>query len=273
MRSQSTAAPLLMEEQPATQTVEPVRDVALVPATTVEPEPVSMIERLAKDPAVDVEKLQRLIDMQRDAQRHQAEAAFNAAFADLQADLPTITERASTDKTTYAPIEDIVEAVRPVLKRHGFSLSFRTEWPEKGVVKVVGILTHRDGHARQSEFQAAADQTGSKNAIQAFGSSVSYGRRYTTTDLLCIVSRKATGARDDDGEGSERPAPPDGFAAWWQGLQAAAARGLKAFEPAWECSEAAFKNYAMKHQRQDVNALKRTAASIKQGVEPSRGGR
>ena len=88
--------------------------------------------------------------------RHQAEQAFNVAFSALQSDIPTIIEKASTDKATYAPLEDIIEPVRPVLSRHGFSLSFRTEWPTEKSVKVIGILTHREGHARQSEFLSAA---------------------------------------------------------------------------------------------------------------------
>src|SRR4051812_23812986 len=140
----------------------------------------AMVERLAANPDVDVVKLEKLIAMQERILDRNAEAAFNAAFAEMAGEIPTVTERGKTDKGTYARLEDIIQAVRPILQRHGFALSHRTEWPEKTLVKVVGILTHREGHSRQSEFLSGADASGSKNAIQGLGSAVAYGRRYTT---------------------------------------------------------------------------------------------
>src|SRR6185295_6009416 len=58
-----------------------------------------------------------------------------------------------------------------------------------------------DGHERTSEFLADADTSGSKNAIQARGSAVSYGHRYTTKDLLNITTREAA---DDASYGLSR---------------------------------------------------------------------
>jgi hypothetical protein len=184
--------------------LEPKPDTAALPATvTAGNDPALMIIELASNPAVDVDKLQRLIDMQKDARRDHAIAAFNQDFARMQAEIPTVIEKGKGDKgMSYARLEDIIETVRPVLQRHGFSLSHQTEWPDKTTIKVVGILTHRDGHERRSEFLASADQTGSKNAIQALGSSNSYGRRYTTKDLLNIVTKE----EDDDGKKSSAPA-------------------------------------------------------------------
>ena len=187
---------------------------------------VLMFERLAKDPAVDVDKLERLIAMQERIMHHNAEAQFNSAFAAMLPEIPTIIERAKTDKTKYAPLEDIVEPLRPILARHEFSVSFRTEWPDTKTVKVIGILTHAAGHARQSEFVSAADTTGSKNAIQALGSAVTYGKRYTLKDLLCIVTRD----EDDDANRAGRPdvADPDGFDVFLDVLATAAMNGTRA---------------------------------------------
>lgn len=191
---------------------------------------VEMIERLA--PTVDVDKLERLIALQERGLARAAEEAFNAAFIRLLRDVPTIIERARTDKTAYAPLEDIIEPLRPILAQHQFSLSFRTEWPDPKLVKVIGILTHAEGHARTSEFLSAADQTGSKNAIQALGSTVTYGKRYVTKDLLCIVTRE----EDDDGSASEtreQPEAPEGFQDWLDNLTAAADEGWDQFKKAW----------------------------------------
>lgn len=224
------------------------KEVALVPADHM-----SQIIALASNPAMDVDKLQRLIDMQKDAMQSNAVAAFNQAFAAMQAEIPTVIEKGRGDKgMSYATLEDIVETVRPVLRKHGFSLSHQTEWPDKTTVKVIGILTHCDGHERRSEFLASSDTSGSKNAIQALGSSNSYGRRYTTKDLLNIVTKH----EDDDGKKAGAKPEPEGYAKWIKHLEATAPSGLKALAAAWECSEVAF----TKHIRVvDWEALKKIA--------------
>lgn len=230
--------------------LEPVRDVSLQPSQPAgELDPmVSMLERLATNPAVDVDKLRQLIDMQERVLNREAEAAFNAAFAVMQGEIPTVEERAKTDKGTYAPLEDIIEVVRPILKQHGFSLSFQTEWPEGGKVKVSGILTHAHGHARRTEFIAGADTSGSKNAIQALGSSVQYGRRYCTKDLLCIVTRE----EDDDGEGSEKhkaPNAPEGYEGFIKALSAAAEKDSKALYAVWNKAEPGLRQHMTRHDK------------------------
>lgn len=218
-----------------------------------------MIERLAAMPEFDVAKLEKLIDMQERILDRNAEAAFNAAFAQMQPDIPTIIEKKSTDKGKYAPREDIVEVVRPILSRHGFSLSFRTEWPEKKTVKVIGILTHREGHSRESAFMSEADTSGSKNAVQALGSAVEYGRRYTTTDLLNIASRGA----DDDGQRSSRPEPPDGFEQWLIDMEALAPEGIQKLQDAWNKSPKAFKEHTTRYYREQWDAMKRKAQAVR----------
>lgn len=179
--------------------------------------PMSVIERFAKDPSIDVGKLERLIEMQKDVMRVQAKQAFDAAFVALQADLPVVDKRGkilSKDKkdvrSRYAKLEDIQEAVKPICQKHGFAIRHRTEWPQDkpGVIRIVGILAHAGGHAEESYFDAPADRNDFRTPIQDMGSTVSYGRRYTTIDLLNITQRGV----DNDGQGgtfvAERPPPP-----------------------------------------------------------------
>jgi hypothetical protein len=217
-----------------------------------------VVERLAANPSVDVDKLERIIALQERILKHTAEAQFNADFSAMLPEIPTIIERAKTDKTKYAPLEDIVEPLRPILARYGFSLAFRTEWPDKATVKVIGILTHKAGHARTSEFMSGADQTGSKNGIQALGSTVSYGKRYTFKDLLCIVTRD----EDDDGRKAGKPpqAPaPDGYDDWLMDLEATAVEGKDALEKAWKASSAPRKAHLVKHEPAKWEALKKVS--------------
>lgn len=239
----------------------------------VEPEPPApqgdhvalMFERLAKDPGVDVEKLERLIAMQERILKHNAESAFNAAFAAMQPEIPVIAERGRTDKASYAELEDIVEAIRPILAKHGFALSHRTEWPDPSRVRIVGILTHREGHQRTSEFLSSADSSGSKNAIQALGSAVSYGRRYTTKDLLNIVTRR----EDDDGlvsESFKAPETPAGYDDWWADMTACSEEGWPKLSQAWGRSSQEYRAYTQRHNKVKWDGLKKKAQAIAPGA-------
>lgn len=180
----------------------------LLPAT-VEPIPVSMlaiIDRAARDPEVDVDKLERLMAMAERLQEREARTQFAAALAIVQPNLPIITEKGrirvpakdgkAGHETPYALWEDINEAIRPVLAENGFALSFRIGHTEEGKVKVTGVLSHRGGHQEETTIILMQDSTGSKNSVQAIGSSVSYGKRYTAMALLNITSR----GEDDDGK-------------------------------------------------------------------------
>ena len=167
-----------------------------------------VIARAARDPSVDIDKMERLIAMQERVQARDAVVAFNAALADLQPSLPVISERGGIKdrggnvQSTYALWEDVNEAIRPHLAEHGFALRFRVN-RESDQISVTGILSHRSGHSEETTLTLPTDSSGSKNAVQAVGSSTSYGKRYTAFALLNITS---TG-EDDDGRkgGDEHP--------------------------------------------------------------------
>lgn len=160
----------------------------------------AVISRAAADPNVDIDKLERLLEMQERIMARDAQAQFDTALAALQPKLPIITEKGEIKnrngevQSTYALWEDISEAITPLLSGHGFSLNFRTR-TEDGSVIVRAVLSHKSGHREETELPLPSDQSGSKNAVQAVGSSVSYGKRYTAGALLNLTSR----GEDDDG--------------------------------------------------------------------------
>jgi len=170
----------------------------------------AVIARAASDPNVNVEKIERLAALYERIKAAEAKTAYMAALSAMQPDLPVIerkgkiTIRAKVDgertgavqqATAYALWEDINEAISPVLKTHGFALSFRTGTAIDGKLTVTGILSHRGGHQEETTLSLMHDSTGSKNSVQAIGSSLSYGKRYTAGALLNITSR----GEDDDG--------------------------------------------------------------------------
>ena len=244
------------------------KDVQLVERQSAMPAPIQndatlMFERLARDPSVDVEKLERLIAMQERIMAHQSKAAFDSAFADMQGEIPAIVERARTNNGTYAPLEDIVAGVRPVLQRHGFSLSHETQWPDAKTVRVIGILTHRDGHEKRTEFLSGADASGNKNAIQGLGSAIAYGRRYTTKDLLCIVTKDEDDDGDKAGRTKDAPVAPDGYDAWFATLDGVASEGMRVWSAAWDKSTEANRKHLAATAPRVLAALKTKAANVR----------
>jgi hypothetical protein len=166
-----------------------------------------VIARAARDPSVDIDKMERLIAMQERVQSRNAEVAFNAALAELQPELPVIDERGGIKdrngniQSTYALWEDVNEAIRPYLAKHGFALRFRVD-RQSDQISVTGILSHREGHKEETTLALPTDTSGSKNAVQAVGSSTSYGKRYTAFALLNITS---TGEDDDGNRAGIKP--------------------------------------------------------------------
>lgn len=164
---------------------------------------ISMIERASSNPNVDLDKLERLLEMQEKIMARNAKAAYAAAFADMQGAIPEIEERGKGHgNITYALWEDVNEKIRPVLAQHGFGLSFKTGRTSDKIT-VTGILSHREGHSEETTMELPADQSGSKNAVQAVGSSTSYGKRYVAMALLNLTSRLPVD-RDDDGAAAGR---------------------------------------------------------------------
>ena len=162
----------------------------------------SMIERAARDPAVDVDKMERLFMMQQQAADRRAKSDYLAAFSALQSELPAIEKRGKGHGAQkFAKFEDVVGKIKGPLAKHGFSLSFRLEHGEK-TIGVIGVLGHAGGHSEETKIVLQADKSGSKNDVQAWGSSVSYGKRYVSLTLLGI----ATEDEDDDGKAVGRAA-------------------------------------------------------------------
>jgi hypothetical protein len=159
-----------------------------------------VIERAARDTNVDIDKMERLMQMHERVVEREAKAAYFDALAMMQPELPIIGERGGIKdrsgnvQSTYALWEDIIGVITPILSRFGFALSFRTG-NEANCVSVTGVLSHRRGHSEQTTLVLPIDTSGSKNAVQSVGSSTSYGKRYTASALLNL----RTGESDDDG--------------------------------------------------------------------------
>lgn len=153
----------------------------------------SRIVELASMPDFDVAKLDKLMDLQEREMKRLAKIAFNKDFTSMQSEITTVTKSKQGHNYKYATLEDIVDIVRPTLEKHGFAVSFGVNTTSDIIVTCT--LMHKEGHSIETTMQLPADKTGSKNAVQAIGSSVSYAKRYTLSSLLNIATRD-----DDDAQ-------------------------------------------------------------------------
>lgn len=182
------------------------------PPVPVESTIFAIIERAARDPGVDIDKLERLIAMQERVQSKQAELEFDNAMAAAQAEMQPVRVDSNNPQTRskYASYAALDNAIRPIYARHGFSLSFDTsDGASDGDVRIVCKVAHRGGHRERPRIDMPADGKGAKGGdvmtrTHAMGSAVSYGKRY----LLGMIFNLAT-TKDDDGNaaGGYKPAP------------------------------------------------------------------
>lgn len=162
---------------------------------------IEVISKAASNPEVDIHKMEKLLDMQERIMNKQSEMQFNSAVAQMQNDIPVISENGEIKvngvvRSKYATFDDILKASKPVMKEHGLAVTFKVDTSE-GFVKVVGILMHVSGHREETTMTLPFDNSGSKNNVQAMGSSISYGKRY----VICAMLNIATGD-DNDGQGN-----------------------------------------------------------------------
>jgi hypothetical protein len=154
---------------------------------------------------LDIEKLRGLFELQKDFMRMQAEQAFHAAMARLQAKLPQINKAGQGKNSKFAKLEDIDVVIRPLLAEEEFSFSFDEESHTDKTVTFAGTISHAMGHSQTKQLTvpidtAAANREGKsiRPAIQDAGSTVSYARRYLLKMHLNIIER------DEDSDGESR---------------------------------------------------------------------
>lgn len=87
-------------------------------------------------------------------------------------------------QSKYAPLEEIINTIRPVLAKHGLSV---IQLPSKtnGEIEVTTMILHESGEWIQSEPLKLKVE---KDTPQGAGSAITYARRYSLSAMLGIES-------------------------------------------------------------------------------------
>src|SRR5262252_2636442 len=172
---------------------------------------ISMIERMAKDDKVDVEKMARILEMRFQLQQQQALTEFNNALAEAQAEMEPVRKDCQNPQTRskFASFFALDEAVRPIYTEQGLTVSFDTDPANSrpGEILVLAYVS-KGAFTRTYKIMMPADGVGAKGGMvmtktHAVGSAVTYARRY----LLSAIFNIATSDSDDDGNAAGRRAP------------------------------------------------------------------
>lgn len=172
----------------------------------------SMIQQ-AIDKGVPVETLERLLAMMKDAKAQWAKEQFDKAMATFQNKCGVIkkTKKVSTNSGTkaysYAPLESIVEQVKDLLNKNGFSYAIQTRTEDKSVVAIC-TAKHVDGHSESSDMKVPlGTKTQMMSDTQVVAAALTFAKRYAFCNVFGIL----TGDEDTNAPAAKSDNPREGF--------------------------------------------------------------
>jgi hypothetical protein len=205
--------------------------------------PMDMLDRAISQGA-NIDVLEKLMSLQERWEKNQGRKAFDEAMASAKAEITPIIKNRTVShgigKASYQheDLAQIARAIDPILSKHGLSYRFRTD-TQGNAVAVTCIISHRDGHSEANSLSAAPDASGSKNSVQAIGSTLTYLQRYALKAALGLAS-----SNDDDA----RVAEPK------QTIDAEQAQNLRDKLTAAKASEAKFLKWARVERIEDIRS-------------------
>jgi hypothetical protein len=171
---------------------------------------ISMFERMARDPSVPMDRIERVMDMMREMRREQSQEDFNNAMADTQRELTPVARDSFNPQTRskYASYHAIDKVIRPVYTKHGIGVSFDEDHnsPE-GFVRVLAFVT-KGRHSQTFHYdspivtQGLAGRT-MMTLTHARASAVTYAKRY----LVGMIFNLSTGEDEDGNEHRDSSGP------------------------------------------------------------------
>jgi hypothetical protein len=156
---------------------------------------------IAIEKGADLDKLEKLMDLQMRWEQNNARKAYHEAMAQFKSNPPEIEKDKKVaygnTKYNHASLSNVTAKINSELSKYGLSASWTTTQTDKGVT-VTCKISHVMGHSEETSLTAGLDKSGAKNDIQALGSTISYLERYTILALTGL----ATSEMDDDGQGT-----------------------------------------------------------------------
>lgn len=160
----------------------------------------STLLSMAVQQNADLQKLEKLMELEERWKAAQARQAFNEAVAAFKANPPKIIKDKDNKQynSKYVSLENLVNTANPELSKHG--LNVRWDVSQESGIKVTCILSHSLGHQERVSMVGAPDDSGKKNALQQIKSTVTYLKGATFEAVTGLASSEFN--EDDDGNSS-----------------------------------------------------------------------
>ena len=120
---------------------------------------------------------------------------FAASLSKAQGELPILQKRKQGYGYKYADMAEIVETISPVLTKYGFGIVGSIEIID-GNHYFVATLKHISNQSHSCRVPLFFKPDAKVNAMQAYGSALTYAKRYAIITLLNLAADEES---DDDG--------------------------------------------------------------------------
>lgn len=171
--------------------------------TTTEPSVALMLQGVLQSGLTleNTAAVEKMLELYERMESKRAEKAFNAALAAFQADCPEIVaSSAIPNRGKYERFENIMHTIKPLLAKHGLSVTFTQSIVEGRIVQTCRVK-HVDGHSESTPF---AVRLGGKadTDTQADCKASTTAKRYALCSALNIVIHQDE-IFDEDGAKAE----------------------------------------------------------------------
>ena len=170
----------------------------------VQPTILEIIARAAADPNVDVAKMRELMAMQKEIVAEERRMVYVEAMRNVQNALPQFVKSArvvvkGTERSRFAPIEDIDAVLRPICFDNGFTIDDDVKPINEKNVMVICKVSHKDGHFVEKTLPVPIDFSDYRSGSQSTVASVTLAKRHLRKMHFNIVEK----GEDTNGETTE----------------------------------------------------------------------
>lgn len=141
----------------------------------------------------NVAAVESIVKLYERMQDRDAEKEFAQAFVGLQGEMPKVQATKAVPNNDggvrfrFAPFEDLMAQVGPILQRHGFTVCFSSRVDANRIISTC-TLQHVGGHKRSNDFAVRIGSGPPKaSEAQSDGAAATYAKRFALTEALNIV--------------------------------------------------------------------------------------
>ncbi len=166
----------------------------------------AVMDKLANNPNLDANKIERLMKVFLDGQRRMAEMVDEKAFSDAMAAFKEEPEAVQILKdkknsqygnAAYASLGREASVIMPLLSKHGLTASWSLT--QATTIKIGCQLSYGIFHAPPVFVELGPDKSGAKNPAQEIKSAITYGRIITLECACGIAPVDSLASVNDDG--------------------------------------------------------------------------